>query len=102
MGKKKFDPEGDDYDIDSAKAAGMGPDGTGEDKDHWGSVRHASPEEIANLKLPPEAYLLLKGRGHPTWDKAVKGEQERGFVVQKFGDRYFSVPAAWVMYPTMR
>ena len=28
----KFDPEGSDYDYDTAKAGGLGPTGTGENK----------------------------------------------------------------------
>lgn len=90
-GGKTFDPEGSDYDYASAKAAGMGPDGTGENKGHWGSVAPASPDIIKKYNLSDESYVMLKGRNHPTWDKGVKGENDRGFNVIKLGNRYYSV-----------
>lgn len=88
----KFNPEGEDYDYETARKYGMGPDGTGENAGHWGSVAPASKEDKQKYKLPDESYVILKGRKHETWQKAVDGEQERGFEVRKFGDRYFSVP----------
>jgi hypothetical protein len=88
----KFNPEGDGYDYETALKYGMGPDGTGENAGHWGSVAPASKEDKQKYKLPDESYVILKGRKHETWQKAVDGEQERGFEVRKFGDRYFSVP----------
>jgi hypothetical protein len=88
----KFNPEGDGYDYETARKYGMGPDGTGENAGHWGSVAPASKEDKQKYKLPDESYVILKGRKHETWQKAVDGEQERGFEVRKFGDRYFSVP----------
>lgn len=100
--KKAFDPEGDGYDMDSAIAAGMQPDGTGEDEGHWGSVRQVSQEEAIKLGLPEDAYMILKGKKHPTFHKAVEAEKKRGFVVKKIGDRYFSVPVPWLLYDTMR
>jgi hypothetical protein len=45
--------------------------------------------------LPDEAYVILKGKSHETFDKAVKGEEERGFKVVKLGKRYYSVPKDW-------
>jgi hypothetical protein len=91
---KKFDPEGSDYDYDTAKKFGMGPDGTGENKGHWGSVAPASPDTVRSNKLPEGTYKILKGRSHPTWDKGVKAEEARGSEVRKIGDRYYSVPKA--------
>ena len=90
--KPKFDSEGGDYDYDTAKKYGMGPDGTGKNKGHWGSVAPASPESRAKYNLPEGTYKILKGAKHPTWDKGVKAEQARGSEVKKFGDRYYSVP----------
>lgn len=89
----EFDPEGNNYDYKTAKANGLGPDGTGENKGHWGSVTQASDAEKKKYKLPNESYVILKGRKHETWDKAVKGETDRGFIVKKYGNRYYSVPA---------
>lgn len=88
----KFDPEGSDYDYKTAKAAGLGPTGTGENKGHWGSVTMASEAEKKKFGLPDESYVVLKGRSHETWDKAVKGEADRGFEIKKYGNRYYSVP----------
>lgn len=74
--KKKFDPEGDDYDYDTAKAAGMGPDETG----HWSSRE-------------PRSGKLLKGRAHPTWSKTEQGERDAGYEITKESDgRYYSRP----------
>ena len=74
--KKKFDPEGSDYDYESAKAAGMKPDETG----HWSS-------RVA------QSGLLLKGRKHKTWHKTVKGEKKAGYRIYKsrMNGRYYSV-----------
>ncbi len=87
-----FDPEGKDYDYATARAAGMGPDGTGEDAGHWGSVAPASMKEKKEFDLPKESYKILKGRNHETWQKAIDAEQERGFEIKKYGNRYFSMP----------
>lgn len=90
---ERFDPEGSDYDIARARASGMkGAEGAPPYKDHLGSVVKASPEEKQKHGLPDESYLLLKGRGHESWDQAVEAERERGFKVIKRGSRYYSVP----------
>ena len=89
---QKFDPEGSDYDYETARKYGMGPTGTGENKGHWGSVAPASSEERKTYNLPEDSYKVLKGRSHPTWDKADAAEQARGSEIKKYGDRYFSVP----------
>jgi hypothetical protein len=88
----KFNPEGDGYDYETALKYGMGPDGTGVNAGHWGSVAPASKEDKQKYNLPDESLVILKGRKHETWQKAVDAEQDAGFEVRKFGDRYFSVP----------
>ena len=88
-----FDPEGKGYDYKTAKSGGLGPDGTGENKGHWGSVTMASEADKKKFGLPDESYILLKGKSHETWEKAVKGEQDRGFEIKKYGNRYYSIPA---------
>ena len=90
--ERDFDPEGKDYDYASAKKGGMGPDGTGENVGHWGSVTMASYEDKKKYNLPDDSYMVLKGRSHETWQKAVAAEAERGSEIKKFGSRYFSVP----------
>jgi hypothetical protein len=92
MPSPKFDPEGKDYDYDTAKAAGLGPDGTGKNKGHWGSVTMASDENKKAHGLPEDSYVILKGRKHETWDKAEQAEKARGAEIIKRGDRYYSVP----------
>jgi len=89
---QKFDPEGSGYDYAAAKKSGMGPDGTGENAGHWGSVTMASDEDKKKYNLPDDSYLILKGRKHETWEKAVAAEKERGSVIKKFGNRYFAIP----------
>jgi hypothetical protein len=89
-----FDPEGKDYDYDTAKKYNMGPTGTGENKGHWGSVAPAGEESRKKYNLPADSYKVLKGRQHKTWDKAVEAEEARGSEVKKFGERYYSIPKA--------
>lgn len=72
----KFDPEGSEYDMKSALAAGIKPDETG----HWQS-------------RDPKTGLILKGTGHETYHKTVKGEEDAGYVITKGKDgRYYSHP----------
>ena len=89
-----FDPEGAKYDYTTALSFGMGPtgDGTAENEGHWGSVAPASDSAKKKYNLPDESYIILKGRSHKTFSKAVAGEEDRGFVVKKYGNRYYSVP----------
>ena len=88
-----FDEEGDGYNYASAIAAGMKPKGTGVNMGHWGSVTETTQAQQKEYDLPTNSFLMLKGRTHPTWNKAVQAEEARGFTVKKIGDRYFSVPA---------
>lgn len=90
-----FDPESDSYDYVTAKAAGMGPNGTGENSGHWGSVAEPTEQDRKKYGLPEESYMILKGKSHPTFEKAVAGEEARGFKVIKRGTRYFSVPSGF-------
>lgn len=90
-----FDPNGSGYDYARASAAGMGPDGTGEDAGHWGSVAPTTRQEQGRFGLPTDSYILLKGKDHETWQKAVNAEKERGFKVVSLGGRYYSVPKGW-------
>jgi hypothetical protein len=74
--KTKFDPEGSDYDYDTAQKAGLGPDETG----HWPS-------------RDPKSGKILKGRKHPTFHLTVEGEKAAGYVIKKGDDnRYYSQP----------
>lgn len=75
--KPKFDAEGGKYDYDSAHKAGMGRGADG----HYGSV----------VGQPDGSYLILKGRSHPTYSKAVEAERKRGYSVKKRNGRYYSV-----------
>ena len=95
MGVRPFDPKGRGYDYDRARGAGMGPDGTGENVGHWGSVAPVTDEERKKHGLPDEAYVMLKGKKHATWPLGVAGENERGFDVIQLGDRHYSVPKGW-------
>jgi hypothetical protein len=71
---KKFDPEGEGYDYESAMAAGLGPDIEG----HWPS-------------RDPITGLLLKGKKHPTWNLLEKEEKRLGFKIIKRNGRYYSI-----------
>lgn len=73
--REKFDPEGAGYDYQTALEYGLRPDETG----HWDS-------------RIPQTGMLLKGRGHPTWDKTVLGEKKAGYQIIKVGKRYISIP----------
>jgi hypothetical protein len=87
-----FDPQGGDYDYETALAYGMGPDGTGENAGHWGSVAPTSDDERMLHGLPEDSYVVLKGKSHPTFDKAKTAEKERGSKITKAGKRFYSVP----------
>jgi len=84
----KFDPEGSGFDDKSAAEAKM----IRNDFGHMGSVRQSTLPERKRHELPQDSYLMLKGRQHETWHKAVEGEGIRGFRVLKRGGRYWSVP----------
>ena len=96
---KAFDPLSADYDYQTAIANGMGGTGTGVNAGHWGSVAPAPQSYIDQYNLPAESYMMLKGVQHPTWHKAVAGEQQhitesapKGYEIVQSGDRFFSVP----------
>ena len=72
--KSIFDPEGEGYDIETAKKYGITPDKTG----HY-------PSRI------PQTGLILKGRKHKTWSLTEEGEKKAGYKIKKIGDRYFSI-----------
>ena len=89
----KFNPEGSDYDIKTAKKFGLQPyEGEGPDKGHMGSVVPATKKQEEEHNLPLGSYLMLKGTNHPTWYKAVEAEKYRGYDIIKRGNRYWSVP----------
>jgi len=70
-----FDPEGEGYDYESARAAGINPDATG----HWPS-------------RDPKTGLILKGRRHPTFTLTEQGEEKAGHKISKRDGRYYSSP----------
>jgi len=70
----KFDPEGDGYDYESAKAGGISPDKTG----HWASRN-------------PVTGQMLKGRSHKTFHLTEAGEAKAGYKISKGPDgKYYS------------
>lgn len=70
----EFDPEGSGYDYATANKSGLGPDDTG----HWPS-------------RDPESGLILKGRGHPTFNLTEEGEAKAGYTIRRREDgRYIS------------
>lgn len=71
--KPPFDPEGSGYDFASAERAGLTADST----EHWPS----------RVPEGPNAGLLLKGRGHPTWDKTLAAEDSLGNSVMQGPDK---------------
>jgi hypothetical protein len=96
---RSFDPYSSDYDYKTAIANGMGGTGTGVNAGHWGSVAPAPQNYVDQYSLPAESYMMLKGVQHPTWHKAVLGEQQhitqnapQGYEVVQYGDRFFSIP----------
>jgi hypothetical protein len=69
-----FDPEGSEYDYRTAQDAGLKPDADG----HWSS-------------RDPRSGMLLKGRGHPTFDKGVEADRALGYELEKRGGRYYTL-----------
>jgi hypothetical protein len=93
---RQFDPLSADYDYTTAINAGMQPQQEGgENQGHWGSVAPTPLQYRMDYKLPEDSYMMLKGAGHPTFQKGVEAEEGRGYQVMKFGDRYFSVPTGF-------
>jgi|GEM_PF-3188010 len=88
---KDFDPTGAGYDYLTAREFGLGPKPSGENKGHWPSVVGVPEEERERLNLGSEAYLVLKGRDHATWDLAESAEEERGFQIVEKDGRFYSV-----------
>lgn len=89
--KKRFDPEGDGYDYDTASRYGMRPAASGPNKGHWGSRVELSAKE--RPKGTPEGTgVMLKGRKHKTWSLAIEGEEAAGYDVVKMNGRYYSTP----------
>jgi len=68
-----FDPEGDDYDYRTARLAGIkrGPDG------------HMASRD-------PTTGMQLKGRAHPTFDKAIETDRLQGYGLEKQNGRYYT------------
>ena len=84
-----FDPIGKDYDYENAKKYGIAPDKTG----HWASRAPLPDYDAFKLGLPMGSGLILKGTGHKTFDKTIKGEEDAGFEIIKGNDsRYYSIP----------
>jgi len=71
--KTTFDPEGEGYDMDTAKSIGLKPDSSG----HWPS-------------RDPNSGMLLKGRKHPTWESTVSGEEKVGNEIYQKDGRWYS------------
>jgi len=71
----EFDPEGKGYDYVTAKARNMKPDKRG----HYYS-------------LDAQTGMVLKGRGHHTWDLMIAEENRLGNKIVKRNGRYYSVP----------
>ena len=82
-----FNPKGKGYDYKSAIKAGMGADGTGVNKGHWGSVAPANKKEQATGNLPKGSYKVLKGEKHETMWKAKDAEEKRGARLVKRGGK---------------
>lgn len=72
--RRGFDPEGKDYDYESARSAGLSPNVV---DNHWPSRE-------------PKSGLLLKGRAHPTWNLLEQGEKKAGYKIVKRDGRYYS------------
>jgi len=70
---QQFDPESSGYDYATARESGGKPDETG----HWGS-------------LDPRTGMVLKGRGHETWDKMEQEETVLGNEIVNREGRYYS------------
>ena len=91
--KTKFDPQGKGFDMDTARKFGMRPSTeSGPNFGHMGSVVPSSAAQQKQFGIPENSFMILKGRGHPTFSKAVAAENRRGFEVKQLGTRFFSVP----------
>ena len=75
--KKKFDPMGKGYDMETAKKEGMKPVMGDDGKLHWGS-------------RAPKSGKILKGRSHGTFSEAQIADENRGYKVKYSKGRYRS------------
>lgn len=73
--RSEFDPEGDGYDYDTAKAAGLGPDIDG----NWPSRN-------------PKTGQILKGKQHETYYLVEDQEKKFGYKIKKIDGKYYSLP----------
>jgi len=93
---KIFDPQGSGFDMERALLSGMKPAGpeAGENQGHFGSVAPTTFVEQLRLGLPTNSFIILKGRNHISFQKAVEAEKARGFKIIERDGRFFSVPDA--------
>ena len=89
---KTFNPEGDEYDMETALEWNMKPDSSG----HWGSVVPVDKETAKDLGISEHSYLMLKGAKHKTYNKAVAAEIKRGYRIVKKRNRYYSIPNEYI------
>jgi hypothetical protein len=76
---EEFDPEGDGYDMKTAKEAGLESKPVDDDdRPHWPS-------------RDPRTGMLLKGRKHKTFDLGVEEDKKLGYRMEKRGSRYYTV-----------
>lgn len=70
-----FNAESGDYDLRTARLAGIhrGPDGHMQSRD-------------------PVTGMQLKGRAHPTFDKAIEEDRKLGYGLEKRDGRYYTTP----------
>ncbi len=76
--KPGFDPEGEDYDYEGAKGAGLEPQfnpkpAMGEPGPRWPSRN-------------PETGVLFKGKKHPTFQHGVDEDAKLGYKLRKRDD----------------
>tara|TARA_R100000656_G_scaffold108946_1_gene81010 strand:+ start:836 stop:1537 length:702 start_codon:yes stop_codon:yes gene_type:complete len=113
-----FDPEGSGYDdatgeelrmmyplkADKPDTAGLRMDdyittGTGDDQSHeaWVWTDHGGKDSLDWYKhgasFDHRTGRLLKGMDHPTIDKTISAEEERGYGLVKGDDGYYSKPS---------
>jgi len=52
--------------------------------------QHLTPKGLGMIMIQ-QTGVLLKGKGHKTWHKTVKGENEAGYRIIKRNGRYYSI-----------
>lgn len=87
-----FDPQGEGYDMVTARLRGYSPQPVpGDSVPHWQTRAPLTSQESVAMSLPPDSGMILKGAAHPTWDLGRQADRELGYELVWRNGRAYSV-----------